>query len=76
MHFDPITNVSVFSHKVEDTALQQFLLISLYLCDSIFSRIVWSNKLHNYAEGICSNVYQGNRQKTWLQRGKNASLIT
>ena len=53
-YFDPM--VRVLSCGVEDTPLQHFLLSSIYLFDSIFSGIVWIDKLHNCVEDICFNV--------------------
>ena len=48
--------VWIITNEVEDTLLQQFFLSSLYLFDSIFSDIVWIDKLHNYIKRICFNV--------------------
>ena len=36
--------------------VQQFLLNSFHLFDSIFLGIVWIDKLHNCVEGICFNI--------------------
>ena len=44
-HFDPM--VWVLSNGVKDTSLLQFLLTRLFSFDSIFSGIVWIDKLHN-----------------------------
>ena len=44
----------VLSNGVEDTPLQQFLLGSLYLFDSIFSGIVLIDRLHNCVKEIAS----------------------
>ena len=41
--------VSVLSSEVEDTQLQQFLLNSLYLSESIYSGIAWIDKLKIFA---------------------------
>ena len=51
-----ITKIKKTNFGVEDTSLQQFLLSSFYLFHSIFSGIIWINKLHNCVEGICFNV--------------------
>ena len=40
-------------------------LSGLYSLDSIFSGMVWIDKLHNCVEGICFNVSQGNTKKTF-----------
>ena len=56
--------VLVLSNEVEDTRVEQSLLISLYSFDSIFSGAVWIDKLHSCVEGICFNVYQRNWKKT------------
>ena len=53
LHFDSVARVWVLSNGVEDATLWQFVLINLYLFDSIFTGIVRFNKLHNCVEGIC-----------------------
>ena len=56
--------VWVLSNGVEDTPLKHFFLSSLYSLESIFSGIVWIDKLHNCVEVICFNVEQGSMEKT------------
>ena len=41
--------VSVLSSEVENTPLQQFLVNSLYFFESIYSGIVWIDKLKIFA---------------------------
>ena len=62
---------------------RQIFFGTLYLFDSIFSIIVWPNRLHDFDEGICflDNCCHENRLKTFLQwseqrllRGKDASV--
>ena len=48
--------VWVLSNGIEETPLQQFLLSSLYLFDSIFISLAWIDKLRNIVEKICFNV--------------------
>ena len=40
----------------EETPFQQFLLSCLYVFDSIFSSIVWIDKLHKCVERICFSI--------------------
>ena len=47
--------VRVLSNGVEDIPLQQFLLSSLYSFDSIYSGVIWIDKLDNCVEGIGFN---------------------
>ena len=42
-HFDPAASVYVFSNCAQDTTLCQLFFSTLYLFDSIFSDIVWTN---------------------------------
>ena len=62
-HFDPM--VWFLSNGVQDTPLQQFFLSSLYLFDSIFSGIVWIDKLHTCVKGTCFNIKQRTRKNTF-----------
>ena len=65
--------VWIITNEVEDTLLQQFFLSSLYLFDSIFSDIVWIDKLHNCVKRICFNV-PGNgckKEKKYFINNKN-----
>ena len=50
----------ILSKRVEIALLQQFLLSSFYLFESIFPGIVWINKLKNCVGGISFNISQGN----------------
>ena len=52
-HFDPDARVFVLSNRAQDTTLRQFFFSTFYLFDSIFSGIVWNNRLHDFEEGIC-----------------------
>ena len=72
LHFDPISRGWILSYGVEDSTLQQFFLIDLYLFDSIFPGIVRINQLHNSVEGICllNNGCYGNGRKTLFQLSK------
>ena len=53
MHFDPDARVVVLNnwHKIQ--LCDKIFFSNLYLFDSIFSVIVWSNKLHDFDEVIC-----------------------
>ena len=53
MHFNPETRVFVLSnwHKIQ--LCDNFFFSNLYLLDSIFSVIVWANRLYDFDEGIC-----------------------
>ena len=64
LHFDPVARVWVLSYRVEDAILQQLFLISLCLFDSIFSELVWIDKLQKCVEGIAlfKNSWHGNRK--------------
>ena len=55
--------VWILSKKVGGVSLQQFLLSSFYSFESISLSIVWIDKLHNCAGGICFNISQGNTKK-------------
>ena len=44
------------SNGWEETPLQQILLSSLYLLDSMFAIIVWIDKLHKSVEKISFSV--------------------
>ena len=63
MDFDAVLKVEVLDYRVEDATLH------LYLFDSIFTRTVRIDKLHNYVEEFCllNNVCYGNGQKTLIQ---------
>ena len=37
----------------QDTILWQIFFSNLYLFDSVFSIVVWTNRLHDFDEGIC-----------------------
>ena len=52
MHFDPDARIFVLSKFTQDTALRQIFLTNPYLFHSIFSVVVWTNRLHNFDEGI------------------------
>ena len=45
MHFDPNARIFALSNR-------QIFFSNLYLCDSIFSSIVWINRLHDFDERI------------------------
>ena len=70
MHFDPEARVFALSnwHKIQ--LCDKFSSVYLYLFDSIFSVIVWSNRLYDFDEGICfpDNCCYGNGQKTFLPK--------
>ena len=62
--------------------MQHFLLSSLYSFDSIFSDIVWIDKLHICVKGSCFNVYNETEKLYFLtfpgsgcKKGKNDSSI-
>ena len=63
MHFDPAARFSVLSNRGQDTVLRQFFISTLYPFDSIFSGIVWTNRLHDFDEEICfpNKCCYGNR---------------
>ena len=63
MDFDAVAKVEVLDYRVEDATLH------LYLFDSIFTRTVRIDKLHNYVEEFCllNNVCYGNGQKTLME---------
>ena len=53
MHFDPNTRVFVFSNWHKMQRFGKFSSGNLYLFGSIFSVLVWTNRLHDFDEGIC-----------------------
>ena len=63
IHFDPAARVFVLSNRAQGTTLLQPFFSTLYLFDSIFSGIVWSNRLYDFDEGICfpNNCCYGTR---------------
>ena len=40
----------VLNNKIKDTLLQKCLLSTLYLFDSTFLGVVWTNNLQNYVK--------------------------
>ena len=50
IHFDPDARVSVLSNW---HTLWQIFFSNLYLFGSIFSIIVWTNRLHDFDKGVC-----------------------
>ena len=68
MHFDRITRVSDLSDGLQDTPLRQFYFSRLYLSDCIFSKIVWTYKLHDLMKIFFpKKCFHGNRRKTFFQ---------
>ena len=81
-HFDPAVRVFVPSDWAQDTTSWQFFFCTLYMVDSIFSRIVWTNTLHDFDEGIYfpNNICYGNNKRhffndKWKMLQQNRSLM-
>ena len=51
-HFDTAARVFVINNWTQDTILSQSFLSTLYLFESVFSGVVWTNRLHDLDEGI------------------------
>ena len=54
----------VLNSGIEAVILQQFSLYRILYFVSIFSGIVWIDKVHNRVEENCLNVSHENRKKT------------
>ena len=52
MRFDPVAAVFVITMGERYIFIWQFFFRLLYLFDSIFSEIIWIDKLHNFMDGI------------------------
>ena len=52
MHFHLIARVWSLANEVVDATFQKIFLSSLYQFNSIFSGLVWTDKLHSCVEGI------------------------
>ena len=63
MYFDPVAEVCVIT--MDNGTNNIYIFIYLYDISSIFSGIVWIDKLHHFHERICFpyNGCQGNRRK-------------
>ena len=69
MHFDYDARVFVLSNQPKKQLCDKFFFSNLYLFDSIFSVIVWTNRLHDFDEAIyfLDNCCYENGLKTFLQ---------
>ena len=66
LHSDPVVRAWDLSNRVADATVEQFFLSSFHLFHSIFSGLIWIDKLHICIKGLVlfNNGSYGNGKRT------------